>query len=144
MLVPIDATANDFDTFFSLTELKIYLANYKRIKHLLLISDACETGQSFYTQKPIKNSSSNCNDMINHFQSSECFTSSDKEGSADNSIFAKSFSNVLQRNTESCISISKIAEMVTQIVESNNRQKPIFGRISGMEDEKGTFLFRRK
>lgn len=143
--IPVDATSNNFDSFFFLTELKVYLSNYKKIKHILLISDACETGQAFYTTKISTSNATDCADwQSTKFKSSECFTSSDKERSSDNSIFAKTFANFLKNNPDPCISIGGIVKKVVGVVESNQQQVPVFGRISGLEEENGTFFFVRR
>jgi len=63
---------------------------------------------------------------------------------ADNSQFTKTFANTLIDNPDACIPIETIADKVTQAVSKNNQQKPLFGRISGLDDEDGTFFFISK
>jgi predicted phosphohydrolase len=125
--------------------MKISLSGIKRLKHLLVISDACETGKSFYTQKISRNSENTCSDWtLTKMSSVECFTSSDGELSSDNSLFAKTFSNVLNNNPAPCISIGSLAEKVKEIVETYQAQKPVFGHITGMDDENGSFIFLKR
>ena len=144
--LPIEAVAEDFDNYYSLRELKISLSGIKRLKHLLVVSDACETGKSFYTQKIIRGNNENtCNDWtLTKMSSIECFTSSDGELSSDHSLFAQTFSSVLNNNPDPCISIGVIAEKVKEIVETYQTQKPVFGHITGMEDENGSFVFIKR
>jgi hypothetical protein len=143
--LPVESTIEDFDSFFSLREMKISLSGMKRLKHLLVISDACETGKSFYTQKISRSIENSCDDWTQTKMSSvECFTSSDGELSADNSLFAKTFTSVLNNNPNACISIGTVAEKVKEIVETHQAQKPIFGHITGMEDENGSFVFIKR
>jgi tetratricopeptide (TPR) repeat protein len=143
--LPVESIAEDYDNYFSLREMKISLSGIKRLKHLLVISDACETGKSFYTQKISRNSENTCSDWtLTKMSSVECFTSSDGELSSDNSLFAKTFSNVLNNNPAPCISIGSVAEKVKEIVETYQAQKPVFGHITGMDDENGSFIFLKR
>ena len=142
--LPIDASKTDEYTYFPITSLKGYLSLYK-LRHTLVISDACETGPAFYLAMRSDPKAVNCQDWEStRLKSAQVFTSSDREKAADNSIFAKTFANILNNNPEKCIPIDKISERVTIAVEQNQKQRPKFGNISGLEDESGTFFFIRK
>jgi tetratricopeptide (TPR) repeat protein len=142
--LPVDASKTDEYTYFPITSLKGYLSLYK-LRHTLVISDACETGPAFYLAMRGSPKVVNCLDWEStRLKSAQVFTSSDREKSADNSIFAKTFANILNNNPEKCIPIDRISERVTLAVEQNQKQKPKFGNISGLEDESGTFFFMRK
>lgn len=142
--LPVDASKTDEYTYFPITSLKGYLSLYK-LRHTLVVSDACETGPAFYLAMRSAPKAVNCQDWEStRLKSAQVFTSSDREKSADNSLFAKTFANILNNNPEKCIPIDRISERVTMAVEQNQKQKPKFGNISGLEDESGTFFFIRK
>lgn len=142
--LPVDASKTDEFTYFPITSLKGYLSLYK-LRHTLVISDACETGPAFYLAMRGENIPKDCNDWeATKLKSAQVFTSSDREKASDNSIFTKTFANVLNSAPDKCISIEKIKEKVTSAVELNQKQKPKFGNISGLEDQNGTFFFIKK
>lgn len=142
--LPVDASKTDEFTYFPITSLKGYLSLYK-LRHTLVISDACETGPAFYLAMRGETIPKDCNDWeATKLKSAQVFTSSDKEKSSDNSIFTKTFANVLNNAPDRCISIEKIKEKVTSAVELNQKQKPKFGNITGLEDQNGTFFFIKK
>lgn len=142
--LPVDASKTDEYTYFPITSLKGYLSLYK-LRHTLVISDACETGPAFYLAMRGQNKVINCGDWEStKLKSAQVFTSSDREKASDNSIFTKTFANILNNAPDKCIPIEKITEKVTTAVEQNQKQKPKFGNISGLEDEDGTFFFIKK
>ena len=142
--LPVDAAKADEYTYFPITSLKGYLSLYK-LRHTLVVSDACETGPAFYLAMRGMPKSVDCNSWeLTRLKSAQVLTSSDKEKSSDNSIFTKTFANILINNPDKCIPIEKISEKVIPVVEQNQKQKPKFGYISGLEDENGTFFFIKK
>ena len=142
--LPVDASKTDEYTYFPITSLKGYLSLYK-LRHTLVISDACETGPAFYLAMRGENKPIDCGDWEStKLKSAQVFTSSDREKASDNSIFTKTFANILNNAPDKCISIEKITEKVTTAVEQNQKQKPKFGNISGLEDQNGTFFFIKK
>jgi len=46
--LPIDATKDDEFSYYNVNNLKASLQSYTKLKHILVISDACESGPSFY------------------------------------------------------------------------------------------------
>jgi hypothetical protein len=62
----------------------------------------------------------------------------------DDSQFTRTFANVLANNPDACVPIEKIVLRVISAVASINQQTPQFGKISGFEDEDGTFFFMPK
>jgi tetratricopeptide (TPR) repeat protein len=142
--LPVDAAKLDEYTYFPITSLKGYLSLYK-LRHTLVVSDACETGPAFYLAMRGEPKTVDCNSWeLTRLKSAQVLTSSDKEKSSDNSIFTKTFANILNNNPDRCIPIEKISEKVIPVVEQNQKQKPKFGYISGLEDENGTFFFIKK
>jgi len=143
--IPVEGPADDVNAYYPLSEMKLMLASCKKLMHLLVISDACQTGQSFYSKNIAKNVSNPCEEWsITKMRSAECFTSSDNQLSSDNSIFATAFSRVLQNHTSGCVGIVEVASRVTEIVQQNQTQTPIFGTITGMESENGSFVFIKR
>ena len=143
--IPVDAERDDEFSFFDITNLKASMQLYsKNITHLLLVTDACESGSSFYQAmrgRPVKQ----CDDyQATRFKSSQIFASTGYELAIDNSQFTKTFVTTLSNNTDSCIPIEKIVNKVTEAATSNNQRSPIFGKIVGLEDENGTFFFITK
>ena len=142
--LPVDAAKMDEYTYFPITSLKGYLSLYK-LRHTLVVSDACETGPAFYLAMRGEPKVVDCNSWeLTRLKSAQVLTSSDKEKASDNSIFTKTFANILNNNPDRCIPIEKISEKVIPVVEQNQKQKPKFGYISGLEDENGTFFFIKK
>ncbi|MCZ2248102.1 MAG: tetratricopeptide repeat protein [Bacteroidia bacterium] len=142
--LPTDASKTDEYTYFPITSLKGYLSLYK-LRHTLVISDACETGPAFYLAMRGETQPKDCNDWEStKLKSAQVFTSTDREKASDNSIFTKTFATILNNTPDKCISIDKITEKVISAVEQNQKQKPKFGNISGLEDQNGTFFFIKK
>ena len=54
------------------------------------------------------------------------------------------FASTLNNNPNGCIAIEKIAEKVSAAVKQTAAQAPKLGRISGLEDEGGSFFFMKK
>lgn len=142
--IPVDAKIDDEFTFYSISSLKGSLMNYVTLKHLLVVSDACETGLAF-CRPEVQNLNPSCEDWeAIGSKSAQVLTSSNVEKSSDKSSFARVIANSLQNSTNQCLSINKIAERVLNIVGNNSQQSPRFGRIKNVEDENGTYFFIRK
>jgi len=144
--VPVDAKRDDESTFFNTNTIRTSLKPYSdNLTHILLITDACESGPTFYQAMRTINTERNCSD-VNAIgsKSSQVFTSTGYELAIKESQFTKTFANTLINNRSSCISIENIVIEVSSSVVSNNQQKPKFGKISGLSDENGTFFFIRK
>lgn len=143
--IPVDATRDDEFTYFNINALKAGMQAYSNvITHTLVITDACESGPSFYQAMRADNAIRSCDDVsATKFKSSQVFSSAGYELAADDSKFTKTFAKSLQFNENSCIPIESIVIKVTEAVTTNN-QKPQFGKIAGFEDENGTFFFIKK
>ena len=117
----------------------------KYVTHTLVVTDACESGPSFYMGMRSEPEMKNCGDWeATKFKSSQVFTSSGKELASDKSQFTKTFSNTLKYNPNDCIPIDNIVIKVSKAVSGTGNQNPKFGKIAGMEDENGTFFFIKK
>jgi tetratricopeptide (TPR) repeat protein len=141
--IPVDAHRNDEFTYFNINALKASLQSYSNyVTHTLVVTDACESGPSFYQamrSEPVERS---CDDWeATTFKSSQVFSSAGYELAADNSQFTRTFANSLANNPNACLPIENIVKKVTSAVEQSHQQKPEFGKIDGLEDEDGTFFF---
>ena len=144
--LPTDGTTDDEFTYFSINSLKSGMQSYSSyITHTLVVTDACETGPAFYLAMRSSNSERLCDDeTATKFRSAQVFSSAGNELASDNSQFTKTFAKTLQFNENACISIESIAYKVIKATSDNGGQKPLFGKISGFEDENGTFFFVKK
>jgi hypothetical protein len=144
--IPIDAKRDDEFTYFNINALKASMQSYANyVTHVLVITDACESGPSFYQARRSDLKIRSCDDwQATRFKSSQVFSSAGYELAIDNSQFTKTFANSLANNPDACIPIESIVTKVTTAVVKNNQQKPQFGKIAGLEDEDGTFFFMTK
>jgi tetratricopeptide (TPR) repeat protein len=144
--IPVDARRDDEFTYYNLNALRASLESYTGyITHKLVITDACESGPTFYQAMRDAPRARNCNDReAVKSKSSQVFSSAGYEMASDNSQFTKTFANTLIDNADACLPIETIVDKVTQVVSQNNHQKPLFGKITGLEDEDGTFFFISK
>jgi tetratricopeptide (TPR) repeat protein len=144
--IPVDARRNDEFTWYNLNALRASLQSYSGyITHKLVITDACESGPSFYQAMRDAPKERNCNDReAVKSKSSQVFSSAGYEMAADNSGFTKTFATTLMDNKDACLPIETIVDKVTQEVSQHNQQKPLFGKITGLDDENGTFFFISK
>jgi hypothetical protein len=144
--IPIDAKRDDEFTYFNINALKASMQSYpKEVTHTLVITDACESGPSFYQAMRGASDIKSCDDWsATKLKSSQVFSSAGYELAVDNSQFTKTFANVLANNPNACLPIESIVQKVTNAVTKGNQQKPQFGKIAGLQDENGTFFFMTK
>jgi tetratricopeptide (TPR) repeat protein len=144
--IPVDARRDDEFTYFNINALKASLQSYSNyVTHTLVITDACESGPSFYQAMRTAPKERSCDDwQATKFKSSQVFSSAGYELAVDNSQFTRTFANSLANSPNSCLPIESIVIKVTAAVVQNKQQKPQFGKIDGLEDEDGTFFFISK
>ncbi|MBN2520044.1 MAG: caspase family protein [Bacteroidales bacterium] len=145
--IPVDATRDDEFSYFNINTLKASLQAYSTyVTHTLVITDACESGPTFYqAMRSTIDEDRNCNDWnATRFKSSQVFSSAGYELAVDNSQFTRTFAGALENNPNACIPIEKIVTQVKNAVRNNNQQEPKFGKIAGLVDENGTFFFVAK
>jgi tetratricopeptide (TPR) repeat protein len=144
--IPVDARRDEEFTYYSLTTLRASMESYMNyLTHVLVITDACESGPSFYQAMRSDLKARNCADWrATQFKSSQVFSSAGYELAVDDSQFTRTFASALRGNPKTCIAIEEIALQVTKAVSQNNQQKPKFGKITGLKDEDGTFFFIKK
>lgn len=144
--LPVDAKRDDEFSYFNINALKASMQSYSRyVTHTLVITDACESGPTFFQAMRSAPVPPECGDWKStKFKSSQVFTSAGEETASDDSQFTRTFATALASNPEACISIEEIVEKVTAAVTHSSNQEPRFGKISGLEDEDGTFFFIAK
>ncbi len=140
--IPSDARTDVEFSYFNINALKASLYSYTSLTHILIVSDACETGPGFCTamRGPIEGVACS-NTQLALKKSAQVLTSSGSGYAYDNSLFTRAFANALLNNEDDCSSVNDIAKRVSLIMQNSSSQKPEFGRISGIEDEMGTFFF---
>jgi hypothetical protein len=115
------------------------------LTHILVVSDACAAAQNFTTAMRGDNSLATCtNTTLMKQKSALSLTSSESEPALDNSLFTELFVGALKNNPANCIPIDAIAEQISLVMYKNTSQKPVFGKITGLEDNNGTFFFIRR
>ncbi len=144
--IPVDAKRDDEFTYFNINALRASLQSYSNyITHVLVVTDACESGPTFYQAMREIPKERSCTDWeATRLKSSQVFSSAGYELAVDNSQFTRTFANTLANNPNACIPIESIVSKVTLAVSQNNQQRPKFGKITGLEDENGTFFFISK
>ncbi len=141
--IPVDAIRDDEVSYYSTDAMRAAMQTYAgSLSHTLVITDACESGPSFYKAMRSVIKVRDCNDYrATSFKSSQVFSSAGYELAVDDSQFTRTFASSLRNNPDECISIESIVLKVTSAVVNRNQQKPQFGKIAGLEDEDGTFFF---
>jgi len=144
--IPVDADRNDEFSFYNINNLKASMQVYaNELTHTLVITDACESGPSFYQAMRNDIEIRSCNDeQAVKFKSSQVLSSAGYELASDNSQFTRTFANSLINNEDPCLPIERIVLNVGEAVTKDNQQKPQFGKIAGLEDENGTFFFIKR
>ncbi len=144
--IPVDATSGDEFTYFNINSLKAGMQGYAYLTHTLVVSDACESGPSFYQAMRSSNEIPTCDNVqATTSKSAQVFSSAGYELAVDVSQFTQTFANTLKNNKNACVPIETIVKNVSAAVGNNNQQKPQFGRIAGLTDEYyGTFFFVAK
>ncbi|MGQ9619548.1 MAG: tetratricopeptide repeat protein [Bacteroidales bacterium] len=144
--IPVDAKRDDEFTYFNLNTLRASMESYVNyLTHILVVTDACESGPSFYQAMRSDLKIKSCDDYAaTQMKSSQVFSSAGYELAVDDSQFTRTFANTLANNPKSCVPIEEIVVNVTNAVVNNNQQKPKFGKITGLRDEDGTFFFIAK
>ena len=141
--VPTDAKRDDEFSFFNINNLKASLQAYSdAITHTLVVTDACESGPSFYQAMRSIHKKRDCSNWEDtRAKSAQVLSSAGNELAVDQSQFTESFANTLVNNPNTCLPIEDIVSKVTLSVTKAGRQEPQFGKIEGLEDEGGTFFF---
>ncbi len=140
--IPIDANRDDEFTYFNINFLRASLQSYSTVTHKLVISDACESGPTFFQAMRSSLKERSCDDwQATRLKSSQVYSSAGYELAQDYSKFTKAIANLLASNPNACIPIESIVLKVNSSLPQDSQQKPKFGKIAGLADEDGTFFF---
>ena len=142
--IPVDGIVGDEFSYYSVNALRSSIEAYTNLKHVLLVSDAADVGPIFSSLIQEK-SIPNCDKLeVIQTKSAQVITVAQKEMVAENKLFSQSFSNILNNNAATCISIESISEKINIMLAQNKKELAKFGRIKGITEEKGSFLFFKK
>ena len=143
--IPVDAQRDDEFTYFKVNNLKASLESYSdALTHTLVVSDACESGPSFYEAMRGDDHEKHCDNWdYTAFKSSQVLSSAGYELAVQQSVLTDTFVKALLGNDNSCIPIDEVYQKINSEVRKNN-QVARFGKIPGLGDENGTFFFIRK
>jgi tetratricopeptide (TPR) repeat protein len=141
--IPVDARRDDEFTYFNINALRASMETYMSyLTHALVVTDACESGPSFYQAMRSDLKTRSCDDwQATQFKSSQVFSSAGYELAVDDSQFTRTFASALANNPNACMPIEEVVIKVATAVGDNNQQRPKFGKITGLKDEDGTFFF---
>lgn len=139
---PSDADTKDSSTWLSITEILTFIKASKAF-HIGLISDSCFSGAIF---EPMRGGGI---DAFKKRKSRLGLTSGGIEKVSDgqngqNSPFAKSLINVLQKNELEELPFSVLATDVILEFNEKNAQTPRFGPLTEVGHEGGSFIFKLK
>ena len=96
--IPVDAKRDDEFTYFNLNTLRAAMETYLNyLTHTLVVTDACESGPSFYQAMRSDNMKKrSCSDwQATQFKSSQVFSSAGYELAVDDSQFTRTFATAL-------------------------------------------------
>lgn len=143
--VPVDGKDDDEFSFYGINSLRVSLQSYTdQLTHLLVVTDACESGPAFVEVFKDQPEVSACSDSVTLNQkSAQVLSSAGYELASDNSQFTRIFSSVLNSNTDNCVPIEIIAKRVAEVIGGTGNQSPKFGKIAGLNHQNGSFYFFR-
>ncbi|MEM7660396.1 MAG: caspase family protein [Bacteroidota bacterium] len=138
--VPVNARLNKIPDFIRNSTIHDYLRTINT-KHTLLIADACYAGSLFATYRG--------ESFSENAKSRWAFTSGNIEKVWDgqpgqNSPFARYLIRYLRNNTREVLPANEIIESVGAVVERNTAQSPKGSSLSGVGDEGGVMVLRRR
>ncbi|MEE4214547.1 MAG: tetratricopeptide repeat protein [Bacteroidales bacterium] len=145
--IPVDAQRDDEFTYFNIAALRAALEPYANIlTHTLVVTDACESGPSFYTAMRSSPTIKSCSDWrATQNKSSQVFMSAGYELASDDSEFTRTFARTLERNPGACIPVEEVWQNVKVALENAGKQEPKLGQITGLDhNENATFFFIAK
>lgn len=145
--IPVDAQRDDEFTYYNIAALRAALEPYANVlTHTLVVTDACESGASFYTAMRSDLTIKSCSDwMATQNKSAQVFMSAEYELASDDSEFTRTFARTLERNPGACIPIEEIFLNVEVALENAGKQAPKLGQITGLgHNENATFFFIAK
>jgi len=143
--IPVDATVGEEFSYYSVNGLRSSLEAYSDLRHVLVLSDAADVGQLFSNSNAEKSPVIVCEKAEQtQLKSAQVFNVSSKEMAVENKLFTQSFTNILNNNQATCIGIELLAEKVNNMLNQNKKASAKLGRIKGITEENGSFIFFKK
>jgi hypothetical protein len=143
--IPVDATVGEEFSYYSVNGLRSSLEAYSDLRHVLVLSDAADVGQLFSNSNAEKSPVIVCEKVEQtQLKSAQVFNVSSKEMAVENKLFTQSFTNILNNNQATCIGIELLAEKVNNMLNQNKKASAKLGRIKGITEENGSFIFFKK
>ena len=144
--IPVDAQRDDEATYYKMESLKKDLEKLSsQLKHVLVITDACESGPTFFQAMRSIPTKPVCDDPVGvKKRSYQLFSASGYNLATDESLFAATIAASLKNNPNPCIPVQEVVKKVTIKLIQNHLDRPQFGNITGMSSEGGTFFFYKK
>ncbi len=144
--IPVDARRDDEATYYRMESLKKDLERMvDHLQHVLVITDACESGPTFFQAMRSIPTEPVCDDPVAaRKRSYQLFSASGYDLAADESLFARTIAEALSTNPKPCIPVQEVVKKVTIQLIRNHLDRPQFGNITGMASEGGTFFFYKK
>jgi len=144
--IPVDAQRDDESTYYKMGKLKEELGKLSgQLKHLLVITDACESGPTFFQAMRSIPTEPVCDDAVAvQKRSYQLFSASGYDLATEESLFARTIAEALGNNPKACIPVQEVVKKVTIQLMRSHLDRPQFGNITGMESEGGTFFFYKK
>jgi hypothetical protein len=144
--IPVDAQRDDEATYYKMENLKADLEKLSgQLKHVLVITDACESGPTFFQAMRSIPTEPVCDDPVAiNKRSYQLFSASGYDLATEESLFARTIAGSLKNNQKPCIPVQEVVKKVTIQLIRNHLDRPQFGYITGMDSEGGTFFFYKK
>ncbi len=144
--LPVDARVDDITALYNINYLREALLAYSEyLKHTLVVTDAGESGPTFYQAMRSIPQNRHCDEItVTKYSSSQTIVSSGYGFAPEPSVFTRTFATLLTHNINPCLPIENIVNQLIMVASRNNQPIPRFGKITGMQDEGGTFFFIKK
>jgi len=144
--IPVDAQRDDEATYYRMESLKKDLERMvDHLQHVLVVTDACESGPTFFQAMRSIPTKPVCDDPVAAKKRSyQLFSASGYNLANEESLFARTIAGALSDNPKPCIPVQEVVKKVTITLMRNHLDRPQFGNITGMDSEGGTFFFYKK
>jgi hypothetical protein len=138
--IPIDGSLTDKNTWISAQQIDTFVTKLGKIRHFLLISDACHSG-ALVTRSGEQ--VLECQ-LLERMVSRKILTSAENVPVPDKSIFLETFLSVLRQQPYSCISTFELTNNIRKKVMNTGGMVPQYGTFSKSGDSGGDFIFKRR
>ncbi|MCB9304120.1 MAG: caspase family protein [Lewinellaceae bacterium] len=141
--IPFDADAQSTSNYFPNSRLRDYL-NEIQARHILIIADSCFSGSILITRSAFPRPEEILERMPSRYAiCSGRYSEEVNDGPpGGHSPFAEGILKVLEQNSEPKLRTSLLAERVMDLAAAKALQYLQHGRIFGVQDEQGQYVFR--